>query len=85
LLPVVIQLWMFASPIIYPSSLVPERWRLLYSLNPVAGMVEAMRASLFGFAFDWTGIAISVAITVVLLVCFVYFFCRWEENLIDIL
>jgi lipopolysaccharide transport system permease protein len=85
LLPVLIQLWMFASPIIYPSSLVPDRWRLLYSLNPIAGMVEAMRASLFGFAFDWTSLAISVAITLVTLVCFVYFFCRWEENLIDIL
>lgn len=85
LLPVVIQLWMFASPIIYPSSLVPDRWRTLYSLNPIAGMVEAMRASLFGFAFDWTGLAISAAITLVTLVCFAYFFCRWEESLIDIL
>jgi lipopolysaccharide transport system permease protein len=85
LLPVLVQLWMFASPIIYPSSLVPARWRLLYSLNPISGMVEAIRASLFGLAFDWPSLAISATVTLVLLACFVYIFCRWEENLIDIL
>ena len=85
LLPVLIQLWMFTSPIIYPASLIPEKWRLLYSLNPVSGMVEAMRASLFGLAFDWTSLAISAAVTLVLLTWFVYLFCRWEENLVDLL
>jgi lipopolysaccharide transport system permease protein len=85
LLPVLIQLLMFASPIIYPSSLVPERWRLLYSLNPISGIVEAVRASLFGLAFDWTSLIISAAVTLILLAYFVYLFCRWEENLVDIL
>lgn len=85
LLPVLIQLWMFTSPIIYPSSLVPERWRLLYSLNPISGIVEAVRASLFGLPFDWTSLIISAAITLILLVCSVYVFCRWEEKLIDVL
>jgi homopolymeric O-antigen transport system permease protein len=82
---VLIQLLMFASPIIYPSSLVPERWRLLYSLNPISGIVEAVRASLFGLAFDWTSLIISAAVTLILLAYFVYVFCRWEENLVDIL
>jgi homopolymeric O-antigen transport system permease protein len=85
LLPVLIQLWMFSSPVIYPSSLVPTRWRLFYSLNPMSGMLEAIRASLFGLPFDWTGLAISAVVTVVLFAYFVYFFCRREENLIDIL
>ena len=85
LLPVLIQLLMFISPVLYPSSLVPIRWRLFYSLNPMAGMLEAIRASLFGLPFDWTGLAISAVVTIVLFVYFIYFFCRREENLIDIL
>jgi lipopolysaccharide transport system permease protein len=85
LLPVLIQLLMFASPIIYPSSLVPERWRLLYSLNPISGVVEGVRASLFGLGFDWTSIVTSAVITLLLLIYFVYAFCRWQENLIDVL
>jgi lipopolysaccharide transport system permease protein len=83
LLPVLIQLLMFASPIIYPSSLVPQKWRLLYSLNPLSGVVEGVRASLFGLGFDWKGIIISAAVTVISLVYFVYAFCRWQESLID--
>lgn len=85
LLPVLIQLWMFVSPIIYPSSLVPERWRLLYSLNPISGVVEAVRASLFGLPLDWSSVIISASVILVSLACFVYLFCRWEENLVDIL
>ncbi|MBC8030747.1 MAG: ABC transporter permease [Pyrinomonadaceae bacterium] len=85
LLPVLIQLWMFISPVIYPSSLVPIRWRPIYSLNPISGMLEAFRASLFGLPFDWTGLAISAVVTVVLFAYFIYVFCRWEEHLIDIL
>jgi len=85
LLPVLIQLWMFSSPVIYPSSLVPTRWRLFYSLNPMSGMLEAIRASLFGLPFDWTGLGISTVVTIVLFTYFVYFFCRREEDLIDIL
>jgi len=85
LLPVLIQLLMFASPIIYPSSLVPERWRPIYSLNPISGVIEGVRASLFGLGFDWTSIVTSAVITLILLVYFVYVFCRWQENLIDVL
>jgi lipopolysaccharide transport system permease protein len=85
LLPVLIQLLMFISPVLYPSSLVPDRWRLLYSLNPMAAIIEAIRASLFGLPFDWWGLAISAVFTVVLSIYFVYFFCRREEKLIDII
>ena len=85
LLPVLIQLGMFVSPVVYPSSLVPDRWRFLYSLNPMTGILEALRASLFGLPFQWTSIGISIVVTIALLVYFTYLFCRWEENLIDVL
>jgi lipopolysaccharide transport system permease protein len=85
LLTVLLQLWMFASPVIYPSRLVPERWRLLYSCNPLAGLVEGIRSSLFGLEFNWTSIAISAVITLALLAYSVRAFCRMEEKVIDIL
>src|SRR5205823_4392119 len=47
-LPFLVQFWMFASPVAYPSSLVPERWRWLYGLNPMAGVIEGFRWALTG-------------------------------------
>lgn len=85
LLPVLIQLWMFSSPIIYPSNLVPGKWRLLYGLNPMVGIVEGFRASLFGLAFNWTAIVFSAAITLSLLLYVLYYFYRWEGRLADVL
>jgi lipopolysaccharide transport system permease protein len=85
LLPVLIQLWMFVSPIIYPSALVPERWRTLYSLNPLVGIVEGFRASFLGLPFNWTSIILATAITMTVLAIALYTFARWEERLIDIL
>jgi lipopolysaccharide transport system permease protein len=84
LLPVLLQLWMFVSPIIYPLSMVPPKWRLLYSLNPISGMIAAARASVFGLPLDRRSLTISIAVTLVSFVVFVYYFCRSEETLIDI-
>jgi len=83
LLPVLIQLWMFASPIIYPSSLVPENWRVFYSLNPLVGIVEGFRASFLGLPFRWNVIIISAAMTVVFFSYVVYAFYRWEDRVMD--
>jgi lipopolysaccharide transport system permease protein len=46
--PFLVQFWMFASPVVYPSSLVPEKWRLLYGLNPMTGVIEGFRWALTG-------------------------------------
>src|SRR5262249_20593372 len=51
-LPFLIQLWMYATPIIYPASLVPAEWRWMLALNPLAGLVEGYRAALFGREWD---------------------------------
>ena len=56
-LPFLIQVWMFATPIIYPASIVPAKWRWLLDFNPLTGMIEGFRSALFGRAFHW---AISV-------------------------
>jgi lipopolysaccharide transport system permease protein len=42
-IPFLVQFWMYAAPVVYPSSLIPERWRVLYGLNPMAGVVEGFR------------------------------------------
>jgi lipopolysaccharide transport system permease protein len=84
LLPVLLQLWMFISPVIYPASIVPEKWRSIYALNPMAGILEGMRASLFNLSFGWYSILISIAGTLLLLVYSIYSFRRTEESFADV-
>jgi homopolymeric O-antigen transport system permease protein len=83
-LPFIIQLWMFASPVIYPTSIVPQRWKWLVILNPVAGIVEGFRASLTGLAFAWIHISVSAVITLAVLLCSVYIFRRFEDTFADV-
>src|SRR5687767_2304964 len=64
-LPFIVQLWMFVSPVLYPSSVVPEKYRWAFALNPLTGIIEAYRSSLFGRAFDWSALGISALITIV--------------------
>jgi lipopolysaccharide transport system permease protein len=83
-LPFIIQLWMFASPVIYPTSIVPQRWKWLVTINPVAGIIEGFRACLTGHSFDWLHVAISTVIIVMLLVCSAYTFRRLEHTFADV-
>ncbi len=76
----VIQIWLFISPIIYPSTLVPEEWRWVMILNPLSGIVEAFRAALFGQKFHWLALAYSSVFTLVLLVYATYKFKRMERH-----
>jgi lipopolysaccharide transport system permease protein len=83
-LPFIIQLWMFASPVIYPASVVPEKWKWLLLINPVAGIIEGFRASLTGSPFDWVHISVSTVIAFSLLLCSVYIFRRFEDTFADV-
>lgn len=87
--PFLIQFWMFATPIIYPMSLVPERYRLLYALNPLAGIVEGLRVALVGgmngARFDWASIAIAGAITAAVAIAGAYEFRRMERGFADVI
>ena len=82
-LPVLIQLWMFATPIVFPSSLVPEGWRWALALNPLTGVIENFRAALFGRPFAWPELAASGAIACLLLVAGVYTFRHLERSFAD--
>jgi lipopolysaccharide transport system permease protein len=79
-LPFLIQVWFFVSPIIYPSSLVPEEQRWLLALNPVTGIVESLRASLFGRQPPWAALAYSGGVALAMLVYSSYIFRRMERS-----
>ncbi|MBV9925983.1 MAG: ABC transporter permease [Acidobacteria bacterium] len=84
-LPFLLQVWFFGSPIIYPTSLVPENWRWLLALNPMTGIVEGFRAALFGQRpFDVPALAISAAVTAALLLYAAFVFRRMESSFADI-
>ncbi len=81
----VIQFWLFATPVAYPSSIVPARWRALYGLNPMAGVVEGFRWALLGKsgppgALLW----VSVTVVIALLIGGLYYFRRMEAQFADI-
>ncbi len=84
-LPFVMQFWMFASPVIYPSNIVSGRWRWLFVLNPLTGVLEGFRAALAGEAFDWKLIGGSALVSVALLVVAVYVFRRAEDSFADVI
>jgi lipopolysaccharide transport system permease protein len=83
-LPFIIQLWMFASPIIYPASVVPQRWKWLLTINPVAGIIAGFRAALTGLPFEWMHLAVSTTITLIVLACSVYIFRSVEDTFADV-
>jgi lipopolysaccharide transport system permease protein len=84
-IPLITQLWLFISPVAYPSSLVPESWRWLYALNPLVGVIEGFRWALFGRT-QGLGIetALSFAIVLVLFVSGLYYFRRMERTFADV-
>lgn len=83
-LPFLVQLWMFVSPVIYPASFLPAKYRWLLWLNPMTGIIEGYRSALFGRLFDWTALAVSTAITLMLLIYSAYSFRRMEKSFADI-
>jgi len=80
-----VQIWLFLSPVIYPSSVVPEEWRWLMVMNPMTGIIEGFRASLFGRPFQWTALGYSAAFGVVLLLYSSYSFRRMERHFAELI
>lgn len=83
-LPFLVQLWMFVSPVIYPTSFLPAKWRWLLWLNPMTGIIEGYRSALFGLRFNWLALAVSTGLTLVVLVYASYSFRRMEKSFADI-
>jgi lipopolysaccharide transport system permease protein len=77
--------WQYATPVAYSSSLIPERWRVLYGLNPMTGVVEGFRWALLGKGDAGTLLWVSVAIVVLLLVTGLTYFRRMETSFADVI
>jgi lipopolysaccharide transport system permease protein len=83
--PFVVQLWMFATPVAYPASLVPERWRAVYGLNPMAGVIEGFRGALAGGPAPGVITLVSAAVVVVLIAGGAMYFRRLEGTFADVI
>jgi lipopolysaccharide transport system permease protein len=83
-LPFLIQLWLFASPVVYPSTLLPDSYRWIYGLNPMAGVIEGFRWTLLGTNPPSTMIAFSFVIVMVVLISGAYYFKRMEKTFADV-
>jgi len=84
-IPFVTQFWMFITPVAYSSSLIPEKWRTVFGLNPMAGVVEGFRWALLGKATSLGSLlAVSIAVVVVLLFGGLVYFRRMESTFADV-
>ncbi len=84
-LPFIIQLWLFVSSVILPSSSIPPKWRWLLNLNPMSGIIEGYRSALFGLPFDWPALSIAAVLTLLVLLYAIFAFSRVERSFADII
>jgi len=84
-LPFLLQIWMFISPIFYPTSILPESVRMIFSFNPLTGILHGLRASVFGQPYDLQLIAISVGMTFLIAIVSVFVFKKMEDSFADLI
>ncbi|MCE5283900.1 MAG: ABC transporter permease [Deltaproteobacteria bacterium] len=84
-IPFLVQFWLFATPVIYPASIVPNQWRWLINFNPMAGLITGIRSSLLNQPMPWADMAISGAVSVVLFVIGIVYFRKMERRFADII
>jgi lipopolysaccharide transport system permease protein len=85
MLPVLLQLWMYVSPVLYPLGVIPEAWRSLYTLNPLVGIIDGFRSAVLGRPFSWGALAITAAATALLLAYSLFEFRRAEKSFADVI
>jgi lipopolysaccharide transport system permease protein len=83
-LPFAIQILMFLTPVIYPVSFLPERWRWVLRLNPLSGIIEGFRSVIFGHTINYAALTLSTFITFALLLIAIFVFRRMEDEFADI-
>jgi homopolymeric O-antigen transport system permease protein len=83
-LPFLIQIWLFVTPVAYPASMIPERWRLVYALNPMATVVEGFRSALLGTPGPGSMAAVSIVVVAAALVAGAAYFRSVEGSIVDL-
>lgn len=85
-IPFLVQFWMFATPIVYPASMIPERYRMIYALNPMTGVVEGFRSALLGVtAFPTDMVLLSAVVSLGLFITGLVYFKQVERHFADII
>lgn len=84
-LPFMIQIWMYVTPVIYPLSFIPSKWQWLLYLNPVAGWVGGIRATILGTPIQWNSVCVSLIFSVVLLIVGLRYFEKAEKRFADVI
>jgi len=84
-IPFMIQIWLYITPVIYPVSFIPEKWRWLIYLNPILGWVDGMRASILDKPIDWLGVGISAVLTGIILMFGLRYFRQAERRFADVI
>jgi lipopolysaccharide transport system permease protein len=83
--PFLLQIWMFVSPVIFPPGIVPAKWQWVFSLNPMSGLIGGIRSSVLGGAFDWPNVLISVFVSILVFIFGASYFRRVERGFVDII
>lgn len=84
MIPFLVQIWMFLTPVVYAVTIVPKRWQWLMCLNPMAGIVDAYRSAILGKPFAWGNLAISTGVALVAFLGSLIYFRRLERQFADI-
>jgi lipopolysaccharide transport system permease protein len=87
IIPFVVQLGLYVSPVGFSSTIVPEQWRLLYSLNPMVGVIDGFRWAILGgnAPIYWPGFALSLGLVALITITGVFYFRKTERNFADII
>ena len=80
-----VQIWMYMTPVLYPVSFVPEKWRWLVYLNPMHGWINGIRASFLGQPIDIIGVAISLTLSIIICAIGMFYFQRTQRRFADII
>ena len=84
IVPFMLQLWMFVTPVIYPLSFIPDEWRWLIYANPIIGWVNGMRAAFLGLPIDWVACGISTVFAALLLFIGFAYFSKVDKHFADV-
>ncbi|MEM7357720.1 MAG: ABC transporter permease [Pseudomonadota bacterium] len=84
-IPFMVQIWMYVTPVIYPVSFIPENWRWLIYLNPILGWVEGIRSAFLNQPVNWLSVAVSCVLTVLILAIGIRYFNKAERRFADVI
>ncbi len=84
-IPFLVQFWLFATPVIYPVSIIPENWRWVINLNPMAGIITAFRSCLLGMPILWYDLIVSVIVSIVIMLLGILYINFLEKRFADII